>query len=113
MQINRFIKEICENNIQECVTRVEAAEYTVDFFREGDPHRITKSILDENIYAWNPKFIEKVISSLSTTVIASFSKKEKDLFDRYRNFLIYEVTDTVDEDVIKLDEYLGTLGVAQ
>lgn len=108
MSINRFIKE-CDKEYQECVERTDAVKYAIDSLSEGIPYTIQKNILNENIYIWNESFIDRVMQSLSTTIVQKFSLKEKDLFDRYRNFLIFNVTDVVDEDVQKLDEYLGNL----
>lgn len=107
--IDRFIKTCDDSNIQECVERTDAVKYAIDSLSEGIPYTIQKNILSENIYIWNESFIDKVMQSLSTTIVQKFSLKEKDLFDRYRNFLIFNVTDVVDEDVQKLDEYLGNL----
>ena len=109
MAIDRFIKKCDDSVIQECVEKTDAANYAIENMQEGRPYTIDKTILDENIYIWSQSFIDRVIKSLSTTVVQNFSKKEKDLFDRYRNFLIYNVVDVVDEDVQKLDEYLGNL----
>ena len=77
--------------------------------QETDPYYITKSITGLNVYTWNKNFIEKVIESFRSTIIQNFSKKEKDLFIRYTNFLIYGIVDVLDEDVQKLDEYIGTI----
>ena len=90
---------------------VENGMIANELMQETDPYRLKKSILGENLYEWNQRFIDKVMTSFSTTIVQNFSKKEKDLFDRYVSFLIYQVTDVVAEDVIKLDEYIGTLGV--
>lgn len=106
--IDRFIKK-CDEEYQECIERTDAIKYAIDSLSEGVPYTIQKTILNENIYIWNESFIDKVIKSLSTTIVQKFSLKEKDLFDRYRNFLIFNVTNVVDEDVQKLDEYLGNL----
>lgn len=108
MSINRFIKK-CDEEYQECVERTDAIKYAIDSLSEGIPYTIQKNILNENIYIWSKSFIDRVMQSLSTTIVQKFSSKEKDLFDRYRNFLIFNVTDVVDEDVQKLDEYLGNL----
>ena len=83
---------------------------TVNDMSENIPYIIQKTILDENVYTWNEKFIEKVFESFSSTIVQSFSKDEKYLFDRYRSFLIYGINTVIDEDVQKLDEYIGTLG---
>lgn len=84
---------------------------TVNDMSENIPYAIQKTILNENLYIWNEKFIEKVLESFSSTIVKNFSDIEKDLFDRYRSFLIYGVNTVVDEDVKKLDEYIGTLGI--
>jgi len=109
--VSRFIKTCDDSTVQECTTGTEKIAYAIDSMQEGIPYTIDKNILDENIYVWNKSFIDRVLLSFSTTIMQSFSKKEKDLFDRYRSFIIYEVTNIVDEDVLKLDEYIGTLGV--
>ena len=49
--------------------------------------------------------------SFSTNIVQNFSRIEKDLFDRYRNFYIYKTSDVLDDDVRKLDEYIGTIVV--
>lgn len=108
MSIDRFIKK-CDEKYQECVEKTDAVKYAIDNLSEGIPYTIQKTILNENIYIWNESFIDRVIKSLSTTIVQKFSLKEKDLFDRYRDFLIFNVIDVVDEDVQKLDEYLGNL----
>ncbi len=89
---------------------VENGMIANELMQETDPYRLKKSILGENIYEWNLRFIDKVMTSFSTTIVQNFSKKEKDLFDRYTSFLIYGINTVVDEDVQKLDEYIGTLG---
>ena len=109
MAIDRFIKKCDDSVIQECVEKTDAVNYAIENMQEGRPYTIDKTILNENVYIWSQSFIDRVILSLSSTIVQSFSKKEKDLFDRYRNFLIYNVVDVVDEDVQKLDEYLGNL----
>ena len=83
---------------------------TVNDMSEKIPYTIQKTILNENVYVWNEKFIKKVLLSFSSTIVQNFSEDEKDLFDRYISFLIYGVNTVVDEDVQKLDEYIGTLG---
>lgn len=88
---------------------VENGAIANELMQETDPYRLKKSILGENIYEWNIRFIDKVMTSFSTTIVQSFSKKEKDLFDRYTSFLIHGPGDVLDEDVAKLDEYIGTL----
>jgi hypothetical protein len=90
---------------------VDRVELTQSLFQETEPYFIIKNILDENIYTWNKNFIDKVLLSFSSTVVQSFSKKEKDLFDRYRSFLIYGINTVIDEDVQRLDEYIGKLGI--
>lgn len=99
------------NEPVECPTDTDNILYTIDNLNEGVPYSVKKNILDEKIYYWNSFFISKVLESFSSTIVQKFSEEEQDLFDRYRSFLIYEVQDVVDEDVQKLDEYIGTLGV--
>lgn len=83
---------------------------TVNDMSENIPYTIKKTILNENVYYWNEKFITKVLLSFSSTIVQNFSEEEKDLFDRYRSFLIYGINTVIYEDVQKLDEYIGTLG---
>ena len=90
----------------EVIDKVEVIQAVL---QETEPYSITKSITGANIYAWNKKFIDKVMTSFSSTVVQNFSKKEKDLFNRYTNFLIYGITDVLDEDVKELDTYIGTI----
>ena len=77
--------------------------------QETEPYSITKSITGTNIYVWNKKFIDKVIESFATTIVQNFSKKEKDLFNRYASFLINGTVGVLDEDVRELDTYIGTI----
>ena len=90
----------------EAIDKVEVIQTVL---QETEPYSITKSITGANIYVWNKKFIDKVMTSFSSTIVQNFSKKEKDLFNRYTNFLIYGIGDTIEEDVQKLDEYIGTI----
>lgn len=106
--VNRFIRN-CDEKIQECTTQTEQASYAIFAMQEGVPYTIDKTILDENIYIWSQSFLDRVLLSFSTTIVQNFSKKEKDLFDRYKSFLIYGINTVVDEDVKKLDEYIGTI----
>lgn len=88
---------------------VDRVEIIQTVLQETEPYALSKSIIGENIYEWNKKFIDKVMQSFVSTVVQNFSKKEKDLFDRYTNFLIYGVVDITEEDVIELDTYIGTI----
>lgn len=88
---------------------VDRVEIIQTVLQETEPYTLSKSIIGENIYEWNKKFIDKVMQSFVSTVVQNFSKKEKDLFDRYTNFLIYGVVDIAEEDVIELDTYIGTI----
>lgn len=108
--VNRFIRTCDSDNIQECTTSTEQASYAIIAMQEGIPYTIDKTILDENVYNWSQSFIDRVLLSFSSTIVQEFSKKEKDLFDKYRSFLIYGINTVIDEDVQKLDEYIGTLG---
>lgn len=77
--------------------------------QETEPYTVSKNILGLNIYIWNLDFIDRVIESFSTNVVMDFSKKEKDLFDRYTHFLIHGIVDVLDEDVRGLDMYIGSI----
>lgn len=88
---------------------IDKVEVIQTVLQETEPYSITKSITGLNIYTWNKNFIEKVIESLRSTIIQNFSKKEKDLFTRYTNFLIYGIAGVLDEDVRELDTYIGTI----
>ena len=88
---------------------VENGMIANELMQETDPYRLKKNILGENIYEWNLRFINKVMTSFNTTIVQNFSKKEKDLFDRYTSFLIHGIGDVLEEDVQKLDEYIGTI----
>lgn len=92
----------------EC-TLVDKVEISQTVLQETEPYTITKTITGTNVYAWNKKFIDKVMESFSTTIVQNFSKKEKVLFDKYVNFLINGTTGTLDEDVRELDTYIGTI----
>ena len=79
MAIDRFIKKCDDSVIQECVEKTDAANYAIENMQEGRPYTIDKTILDENIYIWSQRFIDRVLLSISTTIVQNFSNKEKDL----------------------------------
>ena len=108
MNINDIINARILTPGSECevIDKVEVAQAVL---QETEPYSITKSITGTNIYVWNKKFIDKVMTSFSSTVMQNFSKKEKDLFNRYTNFLINGIIDVNDEDVRELDTYIGTI----
>lgn len=108
--VSRFIRNCGKEPVQKCVNGTKGIEYAVDLLQEGFPYTITKNILGENIYTWNMSFINRVMLSFSSTVMQSFSRIEKDLLDRYKDFLIYELEDVADEDVKELDKFIGTIG---
>ena len=108
MNINDIINSRILTPGSECET-IDKIEIMQTVLQETDPYYITKSITGLNIYNWNKNFIDKVMTSFSTTIVQNFSKKEKDLFNRYTNFLIYRISDVIEEDVQKLDEYIGTI----
>ena len=60
----------------EC-TLVDKVEISQTVLQETEPYTITKTITGTNVYAWNKKFIDKVMESFSTTIVQNFSKKEK------------------------------------
>lgn len=91
-----------------CAT-VDKVEVSQTVFQETEPYSISKTITGTNIYIWNKKFIDKVMESFSTTIVQNFSKKEKDLFNRYTSFLINGIVGVLDEDVRELDTYIGTI----
>lgn len=88
---------------------IDKVEVIQTVLQETEPYSITKSITGLNIYAWNKKFIDKVMESFETTIVQNFSKKEKDLFNRYTSFLINGIVGVLDEDVRELDTYIGTI----
>lgn len=92
----------------EC-TLVDKVEISQTVLQETEPYTITKTITGTNVYAWNKKFIDKVMESFSTTIVQNFSKKEKLLFYKYTNYLVNGVVDLTDEDVVTLDTYIGTI----
>lgn len=96
--------------IQKYVNQTEQAEYAINALQEGHPYTLDKTIINDKVYNWNLDFIDRVMLSFSSTIIQNFSRMEKDLFDRYRNFYIYKTSDILDDDVKKLDEYIGTIG---
>ena len=49
------------------------------------------------------------MESFETTIVQNFSKKEKELFNRYTSFLINGIAGVLDEDVRELDTYIGTI----
>ena len=108
--VSRFLKT-CNGSVQKCVDQTDQAKYAINALQEGHPYTLDKTIIDENVYIWNPDFIERVMLSFSTTIMQNFSRMEKDLFDRYRNFYIYKTHDILDDDVRKLDEYIGIISI--
>ena len=106
----RFLNT-CDSSIQKCVDQTDQAKYAINALQEGYPYTLDKTIVNENVYNWNLDFIDRVMLSFSTTIIQNFSRMERDLFDRYRSFYIYGTSDVLDDDVRKLDEYIGTIGV--
>ena len=108
MNINDIINARILTPGSECEV-IDKVEVIQDLLQETEPYSITKSITGTNIYAWNKKFIDKVMTSFSSTVMQNFSKKEKDLFNRYTNFLINGIIDVNDEDIRELDTYIGTI----
>ena len=101
MNINDILNTKCAT-----VDRVEISQTVL---QETEPYTVTKTIIGTNVYVWNKKFIDKVMESFETTIVQNFSKKEKDLFNRYTSLLINGIIDVNDEDVQKLDEYIGTI----
>ena len=108
MNINDIINARTLTPGSECEV-IDKVEIIQTVLQETEPYSITKSITGTNIYVWNKKFVDKVITSFRSTIVQNFSKKEKDLFTRYTNFLINGIIDVLDEDVQKLDEYIGTI----
>ena len=108
MNINDIINARILNHGSECEV-IDKVEVVQTVLQETEPYSITKSITGTNIYVWNNKFIDKVMTSFSSTVVQNFSKKEKDLFNRYTNFLINGISGVLDEDVRELDTYIGTI----
>ena len=108
MNINDIINARIRTPGSECevIDKVEVAQTVL---QETEPYSITKSITGTNIYVWNKKFIDKVIESFATTIVQNFSKKEKDLFNRYASFIINGIVGVLDEDVRELDIYIGTI----
>ncbi len=122
MQISDFITPLTEDEILEINkthtitsmlncnnTDIEIVDNAKTIFQETEPYTISKTITCDNVYNWNKKFIDKVMESFATTIVQNFSKKEKDLFNRYTNFLINGIVGVLDEDVRELDTYIGTI----
>ena len=122
MQISDFITPLTENEILEINkthtitsmlncnnTDIEIVDNAKTIFQETEPYTISKTITGDNVYNWNKKFIDKVMESFATTIVQNFSKKEKDLFNRYTSFLINGIVGVLDEDVRELDTYIGTI----
>ena len=108
MNINDIINARILTPGSECEV-IDKVEVVQTVLQETEPYSITKSITGTNIYVWNKKFINKVIESFATTIVQNFSKKEKDLFNRYASFLINGIVGVLDEDVRELDIYIGTI----
>ena len=122
MQISDFITPLTEDEILEINkthtitsmlncnnTDIEIVDNAKTIFQETEPYTISKTITGDNVYNWNKKFIDKVMESFATTIVQNFSKKEKDLFNRYTSFLIIGIVGVLDEDVRELDTYIGTI----
>ena len=122
MQISDFITPLTEDEILEINkthtitsmlncnnTDIEIVDNAKTIFQEIEPYTISKTITGDNVYNWNKKFIDKVMESFETTIVQNFSKKEKDLFNRYTSFLINGIVGVLDEDVRELDTYIGTI----
>ena len=107
MTINGLIKST--NSGSNCENIVDNVFISNEIFQESEPYIIDKNIVGQNVYTWNPRFIDKVMESFATTIVKNFSKKEKDLFNRYTSFLINGIVGVLDEDVQKLDTYIGTI----
>lgn len=107
MTINGLIKST--NSGSKCEIIVDNVSISNEIFQESEPYIIDKNIIGQNVYTWNHRFIDKVMESFETTIVQNFSKKEKDLFNRYTSFLINGINDVIEEDVQKLDEYIGTI----
>ena len=107
MTINGLIKSTTSGS--KCEIIVDNVFISNEIFQESEPYIIDKNIVGQNVYTWNPRFIDKVIESFATTIVQNFSKKEKDLFNRYTSFLINGIAGVLDEDVRELDTYIGTI----
>lgn len=108
MNINDIINSRTLTAGSECEV-VDKIGVTQNLLQETEPYTLSKSITGDNVYEWNKKFIEKVIESFMSTIVQNFSKKERVLFDKYVNFLINGITGTLDEEVMELDTYIGTI----
>lgn len=107
MTINKLIQSI--DPLSTCETKIDNISISNEVFQESDPYIINKNIIGNNVYTWNSRFIDKVMESFSTSIVQNFSKKEKDLFNRYASFLINGIVGVLDEDVRELDTYIGTI----
>ena len=107
MTINGLIKSTTAGS--KCEIIVDNVSISNEIFQESEPYIIDKNIIGQNVYTWNPRFIDKVMESFETTIVQNFSKKEKDLFNRYTSFLIYGIVGVLDEDVRELDTHIGKI----
>ena len=107
MTINGLIKSTPPGS--KCEIIVDNVFISNEIFQESEPYIIDKNIIGQNVYTWNPMFINKVMTSFSSTIVQNFSKKEKDLFNRYTSFLINGIAGVLNEDVRELDTYIGTI----
>ena len=107
MTINGLIKSTTSGS--NCENIVDNVFISNEIFQESEPYIIDKNIIGQNVYTWNSRFIDKVMESFETTIVQNFSKKEKELFTRYTNFLINGIVGVLDEDVRELDTYIGTI----
>lgn len=58
---------------------------------------------------WHTSFITKLNDSLVSNRVASFSNKERAVFDAYVSPTVFTVDDLTDQAVLNLDTYLGAI----
>jgi hypothetical protein len=75
--------------------------------QEGKPYSTTSRIDGSIEYTFDDGFIQRMLDTIETGIVASFSKKEKDLVDRYLDFQLNDGNN--DADVIELDNKLGEM----
>ena len=75
MTIKGLIKSTTPGS--KCEIIVDNVFISNEVFQESEPYIIDKNIIGQNVYTWNPRFIDRVMESFETTIVKNFSKKRK------------------------------------
>jgi len=84
-----------------------SANITRQLFQEGRPYTTVNTIDGSVEYVWDDYFIGKLLHTIEVGTYDSYSKKEKDVVDRY---LAFQLNDTaIAADIVALDTKLGEM----